>query len=200
VSWGTALAPSTGWIRGKLVSVSAARLAGPNGFAELGVSGYYPSHTPQTPALVSRELGTSRRALTCPGVAVCLARPSRSLRRAAFTMSRSLLRVCRSVWRAVECPLKTPVGYGLAGSSGRPAGTRSGDSAEEYSGRSRRWHHPWRGASVAPPPIFSPRRRAPCAATGFREHHERTATSGREVVPALVDFQAAVPRLSPAVR
>lgn len=88
MSWGTALAPSTGWIRGKLVSVSAARLAGPNGFAELGVSGYYPSHTPQTPALVSRELGDSRRALTCPGVAMCLAGPSRSLqvaRRAALT-------------------------------------------------------------------------------------------------------------------
>ena len=87
MSWGTALALSTGWIRGKLVSVSAVRLAGPNGFAELGVSGYYPSHTPQTPALVSRELGDSRRAPTCPGVAMCLAGPSRSLqvaRRAAL--------------------------------------------------------------------------------------------------------------------
>jgi hypothetical protein len=50
---------------------------------------------------------------------------------------------------------------------------------EEYSGRSRRWHHPWRGASVAPPPTFPPRRQAPTAATGFCEHHDRTVKSGR---------------------
>lgn len=42
-------------------------------------------------------------------------------------------------------PLETPVGYGLAGFSGRPAETRSGDAAEKHSGRSRRWHHPWQG-------------------------------------------------------
>jgi hypothetical protein len=91
VSWGTCLRRRLAWIRGKLVSVSAARLARPNGFAESSVSGYYPSHTPQTPALVSRELGDSRRALTCPGVAMCLAGPSRSLqvaRRAALTPCR----------------------------------------------------------------------------------------------------------------
>ena len=47
-------------------------------------------------------------------------------------------------------PLETPVGYGLAGSSGRRAETRSGDSAEEYSagpgggttlGEGHRWRH-----------------------------------------------------------
>jgi AAA domain-containing protein len=108
VSWGTALAPSTGRIRGKLVSVSAVRLARPNGFAESSVSGYYPSHTPQTPALVSRELGDSRRALTlsggshvpCRTVAIVANRASCG----SHPMSRSRLRVRRSVWRAVKCP------------------------------------------------------------------------------------------------
>jgi hypothetical protein len=152
------------------------------GLLSRGISGYYPSHTPQTPALVSRELGDSRRALACPGVAMCLAGPSRSLqvvRRAALTSCHQAGSECVVRYGGRWSALRDSGGL-RPGRIQRPVSrTRSGDSAEEYSGRSRRWHHPWRGASVAPPPIFSPRRRAPCAATGLREHQERTVTSGR---------------------
>lgn len=62
----------------------------------------------------------------------------------------------------------------------RPAaGTRSGGSGEEYSGRSRRWHHPWRGASVAPPPTFPLGDRRPPLPQVSAEHHDRTVKSGR---------------------
>jgi hypothetical protein len=112
------------------------------------------------------------------GVVMCLVRSSRSFevaRRAGITP-------CH------EADPERAVRYGghwwsgLTNSGGlwpgriqRPAArTRSGGSGEEYSGRSRRWHHPRRGASVAPPPIFSLRRRAPAAATGFGEHNDHT--------------------------
>jgi hypothetical protein len=146
------------WIRGRVPPWRLWAPDGPNGFAESDVSGYYLWHTPRTPALVSRELGDSRRALACPGVVMCFAGPSRSsevARRAGIIPCHEAdpERAVRSGGRWWS---------GLTNSGGlrpgriqRPAaGTRSGGSGEEYSGRSRRWHHPWRGASVAPPPTF----------------------------------------------
>jgi hypothetical protein len=135
---------------------------GPNGFAESDVSGYYQWHTPRTPALVSRELGDSRRASACPGVVMCLAGPSRSsevARRAGVTPCHEAdpERAGGRWWSGL-----TNSGGLRPGRIQRPAaGTRSGGSGEEYSGRSRRWHHPWRGASVAPPPTFPLRDRRP---------------------------------------
>lgn len=63
---------SPGSVAGFLLRVCG-HLDGPNGFAESDVSGYYPWHTPRTPALVSRELGDSRRAPACPGVVMRIA-------------------------------------------------------------------------------------------------------------------------------
>ena len=166
----------------KLVSVSAVRLAGPSGFAESGVSGYYPSHTPQTPALVSRELGDSRRALACPGGAMCLAGPSRSLqvaRRAALTPCHQAGSECVVRYGGRWSALRDSGGL-RPGRIQRPA---SRNPERGFGGETQRpvpaVAPPLAGASVAPPPIFLPRRRAPCAATGFREHHERPVTSGR---------------------
>jgi hypothetical protein len=118
------------------------------------VSGYYLWHTPRTPALVSRELGDSRRALACPGVVMCLAGPSRSsevARRAGVTPCHEpTLSVPSGIAGTGGGVSQTPVGYGLAGSSGRQpepgAGARgrstaAGPGGGTTLGEGHRWRH-----------------------------------------------------------
>ncbi len=141
-----------GFVAGFLLGVGAPD--GPNGFAESDVSGYYLWHTPRTPALVSRELGDSRRALACPGVVMCLAGPSRS----SEVAGRAGVTPCHEPTLSVPSGMagtgggvsQTPVGYGLAGSSDRQpepgAGARgrstaAGPGGGTTLGEGHRWRH-----------------------------------------------------------
>jgi hypothetical protein len=116
-------------------------------------------HTPRTPALVSRELGDSRRALACPGVVMCLAGPSRSsevARRAGVTPCHEpTLSVPSGMAGTGGGVSQTPVGYGLAGSSGRQpepgAGARGRSTAAGPGGGTTLGEgHGWRHRLYSP--------------------------------------------------
>lgn len=84
----------------------------------------------------------------------------------------------RPVWRALmEWSARTPVGYGLAGSSGRqpePGGGVRGRSTTAGPGGGAALV----GALVAPPPIFPPPEPAPAVTTDSRKRSERAADAG----------------------
>jgi Sigma-70, region 4 len=84
----------------------------------------------------------------------------------------------RPVWRALkEWSARTPVGYGLAGSSGRQpepgVGVRGRSTAAGPGGGAALV-----GASVAPPPILPPPEPAPAVTTDSRKRSERAADAG----------------------
>jgi hypothetical protein len=154
---------------------------GPNGFAESDVSGYCLWHTPRTPALVSRELGDSRRALACPGVVMRLAGLSRSsevARRAGVTQCHEAgLSVPSGMAGIGGVVSQTPVGCGLAGSSGwqpepgagaRGRSTAAGPGGGTTLGEGHGWRH-----RLYPPSATGAR-----AAAGFREHNDRKSSLG----------------------
>lgn len=145
------------------------------------MSGYYLWHTPRTPALVSRELGDSRRALACPGVVMRLAGLSRSsevARRAGVTQCHEAgLSVPSGMAGIGGVVSQTPVGCGLAGSSGwqpepgagaRGRSTAAGPGGGTTLGEGHGWRH-----RLYPPSATGAR-----AAAGFREHNDRKSSLG----------------------
>jgi hypothetical protein len=92
---------------------------------------------------------------------------------AAPVMASRWFRVFSAAWWTFVCwSARFPVGYGLTGCGGRRPGTLGAGSGEEYSGRSRRWRY-LRGASVAPPPLFSSVEPPPSASAESCEHRQR---------------------------
>jgi len=148
--------------------VPARVLIGQEGFTGSMSPGYYPLHTPRTPA--PGEFGDSRRAPAVRGyVRACQDRRggwSRAARWCPLDVTTLALSVPSGVAGTPGMVRANCGGLRPGRTQGPAARTRSGDSGEEYNGRSRRWRCPWRGG-IGGATAYFPTRRA-----GARRDHQ----------------------------